>query len=164
MVIATKRADRGVLEKIERDCLKLIDCLQEFRRERGEQSLRRIAERTGMSKDEVNRYLSPQVSELYNFERLMHARTHNRSLYNWLIVSGPPMLEAGKWAGIMTNTSKFGVFRAVCMKYGYEVRHIGGRGQIVDLVYRGIHTMSTDRIGKVFSSQEPILQFERFRA
>lgn len=164
MTLATKRLERRVLERIERDCLKLIDCLQEFRRERGEQSLRRIAERTGMSKDEVNRYLTPQVSEMYNFERLMHVRTNNRPLYNWLIVSGPPTLEAGQWAGIMANTSKFGIFRAVAMKYGYEVRHIGERGQIVDLVYRGIHTVSTERAGKVFSSQEPILQFERFRA
>jgi hypothetical protein len=143
-----------VKEKVERDCLKLIQAVQELKAEQAEQSLRVIAERTGMSKDEVNRYLSPVVRELYDYERLLHVRRRNRPLYNWLIVSGPPRVLEGKWAGILANTSKYGLFQAVCLKYGFVARHMGQRGAIIDLEYRGIENVSQERLGKVFASQE----------
>ena len=149
-------------EKIERDCLKLIQAVQELKQEGGEQSLRVIAARTGISKDEVNRYLSPTVRELYDYERLMHVRRRNRALYNWLIISGPPKVEGDRWAGIMANTSKHGLFQAVALKYGFVVKHLGQRGAIVDVEYHGIENVSTERIGKVFTSQEAILAMDDF--
>ncbi|HEV8361274.1 MAG TPA: hypothetical protein VGR28_12550 [Candidatus Thermoplasmatota archaeon] len=151
-----------IREKIERDCLKLIQAVQELKREGNEQSLRVIAARTGLSKDEVNRYLSPTVRELYDYERLLHVRRRNRPLYNWLIVSGPPKVLEGKWAGILANTSKHGLFQAVALKYGYVVRHLGQRGAIIDVEYHGIENVSTERLGKVFSSQEAILALDEF--
>lgn len=149
-------------EKVERDCLKLIQAVQELKREGGEQSLRVIAARTGMSKDEVNRYLSPTVRELYDFERLMHVRRRNRPLYNWLIVSGPPKVLDGRWAGILANTSKHGLFQAVALKYGYVVKHLGHRGEIVDLEYYGIENVSKERLGKVFTSHEAVLFIDEY--
>jgi hypothetical protein len=157
-----QREKVAVREKVERDCLKLIQAVQELKQQGEEQSLRIIAARTGMSKDEVNRYLSPTVRELYDFERLMHVRRRNRPLYNWLIVSGPPKVESGKWAGILANTSKYGLFQAVCLKFGYVARHLGRRGQIIDLEYRGIENITQERVGKVFSSQEAILAMDEF--
>ncbi len=149
------------LEKLERDVLRLIEALNEIGKTGESQTLRLVADRSGLSKDEVNRYLNPQVNELYNYDRLMHVRSRNRPLYNHLIVSGPPKLgENGKWTGIDANTSKFPLFRAVAHRYGYEVRFLGARGQIVDLEYRGIEQVSLDRLGKVFASQEPILHLE----
>jgi len=147
-------------EKIERDCLKLIQTVQELKAEGGEQSLRIIADRSGISKDEVNRYLSPTVRELYDFERLLHVRKRNRPLYNWLIISGPPKVEDGKWAGIMANTSKFTLFQAVCLKYGFVARHLGERGAIIALEYRGIETTSPERVGKGFAAQEAVLYMD----
>jgi hypothetical protein len=150
-------------EKIERDCLKLIQAVQELKKEGGEQSLRIIAARTGLSKDEVNRYLSPTVRELYDFERLMHVRRRNRALYNWLIISGPPRVaEDGHWAGIMCNTSKHGLFQAVALKFGYVVKHLGNRGAIIDVEYHGIENVTKERLGKVFTSQEAILALDDF--
>jgi hypothetical protein len=151
-----------VKEKVERDCLKLIQAVNELKQEGTEQSLRVIAARTGMSKDEVNRYLSPVVRELYDYERLMHVRRRNRPLYHWLIVSGPPKVEEGRWAGIMANTSKHGLFQAVCLKYGYVAKHLGQRGTIVEIEYRGIENVSQERLGKVFSSQEAIMAMDDF--
>jgi hypothetical protein len=151
-----------VKEKIEQDCLKLIQAVNELKQEGGEQSLRILAERTGMSKDEVNRYLSPTVRELYDYERLMHVRRRNRPLYNWLIVSGPPKVDAGKWAGILANTSKWGLFQAVALKYGWVVRHLGQRGALIDLEYHGIENVSTERLGKVFRSQEAVMAIDDF--
>lgn len=159
---AARRDTTPVKEKVERDCLKLIQAVQELKTEGGEQSLRIIAAKTGMSKDEVNRYLSPTVRELYDYERLMHVRRRNRALYNWLIISGPPKVEGDRWAGILANTSKHGLFQAVALKYGFVVRHLGKRGHIVDIEYHGIENVSTERIGKVFSSQEAILAMDDF--
>lgn len=148
------------IEKLERDCIRLIDALSELRREQGKQTLRAIAEKAGMSKDEVNRYLNPRVNELYNLERLVRVRSANRPLYNHLIVSGPPRVEDGHWMGIETNTSKFVLFRAVAQRFGYDVKYVGNDGVIVDLVYQGIERMALDRMGKVFATQEPILHLD----
>lgn len=145
------------LEKIERDCLKLIDCIGEMKRNAEKQSLRSIADRTGLSKDEVNRYLNPEVRELYRYPRLLSVRSNNRRLYNYLIVSGPPKVEEGQWQGILANTSKFPIFAAVAAKFGYAVRFLGDSGVIVDLEYRGIEHIGVERIGKAFSQQEPVL-------
>lgn len=151
------------LEKLERDVIKLIDAISEIGKSGESQTLRLIADKSGLSKDEVNRYLNPQVNELYNYERLLHVRGRNRPLYNHLIVSGPPKVEEGKWVGINANTSKFVLFRAVAQRYGYEVKFLGSRGQIVDLEYRGIQQVTLDRLGKAFTSQEPILQLDEYR-
>lgn len=152
-----------VKEKVEQDVLKLIQAVQELKQAGEEQSLRSIAARAGMSKDEVNRYLTPTVRELYDYERLMHVRRRNRPLYNWLIVSGPPKRsDDGHWAGILCNTSKHGLFQAVCLKYGWVARHMGKPGTIVDLEYHGIENVSTERLGKVFRSQEAIMHIDDF--
>ena len=145
------------LEKLERDVLRLIDALNEMVKAGEKQTLRAIAEKSGLSKDEVNRYLNPQVNEVYNYDRLLGVRGRNRPLYNHLIVSGPPVVQEQKWAGINANTSKFVLFKAVAQRFGYEVRFLGASGQIVDLEYRGIENMATDRMGKAFSTQEPVM-------
>ncbi|MHB8606232.1 MAG: hypothetical protein ACYDCK_13360 [Thermoplasmatota archaeon] len=152
------------LEKLERDCIKLIDAVSEMRREGEPQTLRAIAEKSGLSKDEVNRYLNPRVNELYNLDRLLHVRGRNRPLYNYLIISGPPQVENGLWAGILTNTSKFPLFQAVAQRFGWEVKFLGARGTIVDLEYRGIQNVAPDRMGKSFRTQEPILFLDEFAA
>src|SRR5919108_679866 len=126
------------LEKLERDVLRLIETLNDMVRSGEKQTLRAIAEKSGLSKDEVNRYLNPQVNEVYNYERLVGVRGRNRPLYNHLIVSGPPHVVEAKWAGISANTSKYVLFRAVAHRYGYEVRFLGAAGHIVDVEYRGI--------------------------
>lgn len=159
------RAERSlpVKEKIEQDVLKLIQAVQDLKQSGEEQSLRVIAARSGLSKDEVNRYLSPTVRELYDYERLLHVRRRNRPLYNWLIVSGPPKVnDEGKWAGIMANTSKYGLFQAVCLKYGWVAKHIGERGRIIALEYHGIENVSTERLGKMFRTQEAILGIDDY--
>lgn len=164
------------LEKLERDVLRLIDALNEMVKSGEKQTLRAIAEKSGLSKDEVNRYLNPQVNEVYNYDRLLGVRGRNRPLYNHLIVSGPPVVQADtseasggedggqgprvvkqKWAGINANTSKFVLFKAVAQRFGYEVRFLGASGQIVDLEYRGIENTALDRMGKAFSTQEPVM-------
>lgn len=145
------------IEKLERDVLRLIDALNEMGKAGEKQTLRAIAEKSGLSKDEVNRYLNPQVNEVYNYDRLVGVRGRNRPLYNHLIVSGPPHVVEAKWAGISANTSKYVLFKAVAQRYGYEVRYLGASGQIIDLEYRGIENMGFDRLGKVFSAQEPVL-------
>lgn len=145
------------LEKLERDVLRLIETLTEMGRSGEKQTLRAIAERSGLSKDEVNRYLNPRVNEVYNLERLLGVRGRNRPLYNHLIVSGPPQVVEAKWAGINANTSKFVLFKAVANRFGYEVRFLGASGQIVDLEYRGIEAMQPERMGKAFATQEPVL-------
>ena len=150
------RANPAV-EKLERDVLRLIETLNEMNQAGEKQTLRAIAEKCGMSKDEVNRYLNPQVNEVYNYERLVGVRGRNRPLYNHLIVSGPPHVIEQKWAGISANTSKFVLFKAVAQRYGYEVRFLGAGGQIVDLEYRGIENTAMDRMGKAFSTQEPVM-------
>ncbi len=150
-----------LIEKLENDSLKLIDVLKGMHQGKENQSLRAIADRTGLSKDEVNRYLNPQVRELYNLDRLVHVRTRNRPLYNHLIVSGPPSVgNDGKWDGIVANTSKFPLFHAVAQRYGWDVKFIGDRGLIVDMEYRGIEELAADRMGKVFQRQEPILHLD----
>src|ERR671922_3008974 len=126
------------LEKLERDVLRLIETINDMSKAGEKQTLRAIAEKSGMSKDEVNRYLNPQVNEVYNYERLVGVRGRNRPLYNHLIVSGPPHVVEAKWAGISANTSKYVLFRAVAHRYGYEVRFLGAAGHIVDVEYRGI--------------------------
>ena len=151
------------VEKVERDCLRLIDALNEIRRDDGKQSLRAIADRSGLSKDEVNRYLNPKVRELYNLDRLLTVRGRNRGLYNWLIVSGPPRVQDGSWAGIDANTSKFPLFVAVAQRHGYEVRFIGERGILVDLEFRGIEQMALSRMGQGFASQAPVLGLDAYR-
>lgn len=157
------RARNPALEKLERDCIKLIDALSEMERNGEEQSLRSIAARTGLSKDEVNRYLNPTVQELYNYERLLHVRRRNRPLYNHLIVSGPPRVgDDGKWNGIDANTSKFVLFKAVAHRFGWDVRYLGARGHIVGLEYRGIENMMDERMGKVFATQEPVMRVDEF--
>lgn len=160
---------QALIRKIEQDCLRLIQCLNEMKMAaagghngHGTQSLRKIADLTGLSKDEVNRYLSPTVREIYNYDRLVHVRGRNRPLYNYLIVSGPPKVDEGQWAGIQCNTSKFPVFQAVAMKYGYEVKYVGRPGQLVDLTFRGIQEISLERIGKYFTTQEPVLEVDRY--
>lgn len=160
------------IEKLERDVLRLIDALNEMGKAGEKQTLRAIAEKSGLSKDEVNRYLNPQVNEVYNYERLLGVRGRNRPLYNHLLVSGPPHVVAEptgdvvdgqppvlrhKWAGINANTSKFVLFKAVAQRFGYEVKFLGASGQIVDLEYRGIEATAADRMGKVFSTQEPVM-------
>jgi hypothetical protein len=145
------------LEKLERDVLRLIDALNEMVKAGEKQTLRAIAEKSGLSKDEVNRYLNPQVNEVYNYDRLLGVRGRNRPLYNHLIVSGPPGVQEQKWAGINANTSKFVLFKAVAQRFGYEVRFLGAGGQIVDLEYRGIENTAMDRMGKAFSTQEPVM-------
>lgn len=145
------------IEKLERDVLRLLETVQEMEKAGEKQTLRAIAEKAGMSKDEVNRYLNPRVNEVYNFERLVGVRGRNRPLYNHLIVSGPPHVVEEKWAGISANTSKYVLFRAVAHRYGYEVRFLGAAGHIIDVEYRGIEATATERLGKVFSSQEPVL-------
>ena len=154
---APKAQANPAIEKLERDVLRLIDALNEMGKAGEKQTLRAIAERSGLSKDEVNRYLNPQVNEVYNYERLVGVRGRNRPLYNHLIVSGPPHVVEAKWAGISANTSKYVLFKAVAQRYGYEVRYLGASGQIIDLEYRGIENTSIDRLGKVFSTQEPVL-------
>lgn len=145
------------IEKLERDVLRLLESLKEMDAAGEKQTLRAIAERSGLSKDEVNRYLNPRVSETYNLERLTGVRGRNRPLYNHLIVSGPPVVEETKWVGIAANTSKYVLFRAVAQRYGYEVRYLGAAGRILDFEYRGIENTMTDRLGKMFSAQEPVL-------
>ena len=145
------------VEKLERDVLRLIETLNEMEKAGEKQTLRAIAEKAGISKDEVNRYLNPQVNEVYNYERLVGVRGRNRPLYNHLIVSGPPHVIEQKWAGISTNTSKFVLFKAVAERYGYNVRFLGAAGQIVDLEYRGIEALTPERMGKAFATQEPLL-------
>jgi len=102
------------------------------------------------------------VREKYDLERLLHVRKRNRPLYNWLIISGPPKVEEGKWAGILCNTSKYGLFQAVCLKYGYVAKHIGNDGRIIDLEYRGIENVSQERLGKVFRNQEAIMAMDDY--
>lgn len=145
------------LEKLERDVLRLLDALKEMEQAGEKQTLRAIAERSGLSKDEVNRYLNPQVNEVYNYDRLVGVRGRNRPLYNHLLASGPPVVVEAKWAGINANTSKFVLFKAVAQRFGYEVRFLGASGQIVDLEYRGIEATASDRMGKAFATQEPIM-------
>jgi hypothetical protein len=145
------------LEKLERDVLRLIETINEMGKAGEKQTLRAIAEKSGMSKDEVNRYLNPQVNEVYNFDRLVGVRGRNRPLYNHLIASGPPHVIEARWAGISANTSKFVLFKAVAQRFGYEVRFLGASGQIVDLEYRGIENIASDRMGKAFATQEPVL-------
>lgn len=145
------------IEKLERDVLRLLETLQEMEKAGEKQTLRAIAERSGLSKDEVNRYLNPRVNEVYNLERLVGVRGRNRPLYNHLIVSGPPHVVEAKWAGINANTSKYVLFRAVAQRYGFEVRFLGAAGQIVDVEYRGIEATATERLGKAYSTQEPVL-------
>lgn len=145
------------IEKLERDVLRLLETLSEMHKAGEKQTLRAIAEKSGLSKDEVNRYLNPRVNEVYNYERLLGVRGRNRPLYNHLIVSGPPQVVEAKWAGINANTSKYVLFRAVAQRYGYEVRYLGAAGQIVDVEYRGIEATAQDRLGKMYGSQEPVI-------
>ena len=145
------------LEKLERDVLRLIDALNEMTQAGEKQTLRAIAEKSGLSKDEVNRYLNPQVNEVYNYDRLLGVRGRNRPLYNHLIASGPPHVVERHWAGINANTSKFVLFKAVAQRFGYEVRFLGAAGHIVDLEYRGIEAIAPERMGKAFSTQEPVM-------
>lgn len=152
--------ESGPEEKVTRDSLKLIDAIRGMENRGEAQSLRRIADEAGLSKDEVNRYLNPEVRELYTLERLLFVRENNRSLYNYLIVSGPPRQEDGEWVGIEANTSKYEIFEAVCERYGYELDYVGDRGQIVDLEYQGIEEMALDRMGKSFDTQGPVLELE----
>ena len=154
---APTRPTNPALEKLERDVLRLLETINEMGRSGEKQTLRAIAEKSGMSKDEVNRYLNPQVNEVYNYERLVATRGRNRPLYNHLIVSGPPAIVETKWAGINANTSKFVLFKAVANRFGYEVKFLGAAGQIVDVEYRGIEAMTPERMGKAFATQEPIL-------
>ena len=154
---APARPVNPALEKLERDVLRLIETINEMAKAGEKQTLRAIAEKSGMSKDEVNRYLNPQVNEVYNYERLVATRGRNRPLYNHLIVSGPPALEEARWVGINANTSKFVLFRAVANRFGYEVKFLGAPGEIVDLEYRGIEALTPERMGKAFATQEPIL-------
>lgn len=154
---APQRAVNPAIEKLERDVLRLVETLNEMGKAGEKQTLRAIAEKSGLSKDEVNRYLNPQVNEVYNYERLVATRGRNRPLYNHLIVSGPPVVVEAKWSGINTNTSKFVLFKAVAQRFGYEVRFLGAPGEIVDLEYRGIEALTPERMGKAFSTQEPTM-------
>ena len=153
---AAPRANPAI-EKLERDVLRLIETINDMHRSGEKQTLRAIAEKSGMSKDEVNRYLNPQVNEVYNYERLVGVRGRNRPLYNHLIASGPPQVVEQKWTGISANTSKFILFKAVAQRFGYEVRFLGASGQIVDVEYRGIEATMPERMGKAFSTQEPVM-------
>lgn len=158
MTETTAPANRNpAIEKLERDVLRLLETLKEMEEAGEKQTLRALAEKSGISKDEVNRYLNPQVNEVYNYDRLVHTRGRNRPLYNHLIVSGPPVVEEEKWAGINANTSKFVLFKAVAQRYGYDVKFTGLAGQIVDIEYRGIEAMTDERMGKSFATQEPVL-------
>jgi hypothetical protein len=154
---APQRPANPALEKLERDVLRLLETISEMTKAGEKQTLRAIAEKSGLSKDEVNRYLNPQVNEVYNYDRLLGVRGRNRPLYNHLIVSGPPHVIEQKWAGINANTSKFVLFKAVANRFGYEVRFLGAAGQIVDIEYRGIDAMTPERMGKAFATQEPTL-------
>ena len=154
---APQRAPNPALEKLERDVLRLIETINEMGQAGEKQTLRAIAEKCGMSKDEVNRYLNPQVNEVYNYERLVSVRGRNRPLYNHLIASGPPHVVESQWSGIQANTSKYALFRAVAQRYGYEVRFLGATGHIVDVEYRGIEAMGETRMGKVWATQEPVI-------
>ena len=154
---APTRPQNPALEKLERDVLRLLETINEMGKSGEKQTLRAIAEKSGMSKDEVNRYLNPQVNEVYNYDRLVATRGRNRPLYNHLIVSGPPHVVEAKWAGINANTSKFVLFKAVANRFGYEVKFLGAAGQIVDVEFRGIEALTPERMGKAFSTQEPIL-------
>ncbi len=160
---ASQQELSNAVEKYELDCLKLIDAVEELDREGEKHTLRKIASLSGLSKDEVNRYLTDQVNELYNLDRLKHVRSRNRPLYNHLITSGPPRTENGDWAGIEANTSKFEIFEAVAMKYGYSVEPGQARGRIVELEYHGIEELSYERQGLAFSFQEPVLYLDQYR-
>lgn len=151
------RPTNPALEKLERDVLRLIESINEMAKAGEKQTLRAIAEKSGLSKDEVNRYLNPQVNEVYNYDRLLGVRGRNRPLYNHLIVSGPPQVVEARWAGINANTSKFVLFRAVANRFGYEVKFLGAPGEIVDIEFRGIEAITPERMGKAFATQEPIL-------
>lgn len=153
----------NAVEKYELDCLKLIDAVEELDAEGEKHTLRKIAGLSGLSKDEVNRYLTDRVNELYKLDRLKHVRSRNRPLYNHLITSGPPRTEEGEWSGIEANTSKFEIFEAVAMKYGYSVEAAQARGRIVELEYHGIEDLSYERQGLMFSFQEPVLYLDRYR-
>ncbi len=153
----------SAVEKYELDCLKLIDAVQTLDEQGKRHSLRAIADVAGISKDEVNRYLTEQVNELYRLDRLKHVRARNRPLYNHLITSGPPRVEEGDWAGIEANTSKFKIFQAVSAKYGYSVDPAPEKHRIVDIEYVGIEELSYDRQGIVFSFQEPVLYLDTYR-
>lgn len=153
----------STVEKYELDCLKLIDAVEQLDAQGEKHTLRKIAGIAGVSKDEVNRYLTDQVNELYNLQRLKHVRSRNRPLYNHLITSGPPRTEEGEWAGIEANTSKFKIFEAVAMKYGYSVEPGQARGRIVELEYHGIEELSYERQGLAFSFQEPVLYLDHYR-
>jgi len=153
----------NAVEKYEMDCLKLIDAVEQLDAEGEKHTLRKIAGISGLSKDEVNRYLTEQVNELYNLQRLKHVRSRNRPLYNHLITSGPPRVEDGEWAGIEANTSKFRIFKAVAQKYGYDVEPGRAQGRIVELEYQGIEELSYERQGLMFSFQEPVLYLDRYR-
>ena len=152
-----------VVEKYELDCLKLIDAVEQLDEQGERHTLRAIAALAGVSKDEVNRYLTLQVNELYNYERLKHVRGRNRPLYNHLITSGPPRVENDEWAGIDANTSKFPIFQAVAHKYGYLAKPAVERGRIIEIEYVGIEALSYDRQGIAFSFQEPVLYLDRYR-
>lgn len=153
----------SAVEKYELDCLKLLDAVETLDEQGQRHSLRAIAKLAGVSKDEVNRYLTTEVNELYKLDRLKHVRSRNRPLYNHLITSGPPRTEEGDWVGIEANTSKFEIFKAVATKYGYVVEPSNEKGRILDVEYVGIEELSYDRQGIVFSFQEPVLYLDKFR-
>lgn len=159
----TQQELSNTVEKYELDCLKLIDAVEQLDDEGEKHTLRKIAGKTGISKDEVRRYLSDEVNELYNLERLEHVRSRNRPLYDHLITSGPPRTEDGEWMGIEANTSKWKIFRAVAMKYGYSAEPAEARGRIVELEYHGIEELSYERQGLAFSFQEPVLYLDEYR-
>lgn len=163
MVRESQQELSSAVEKYELDCLKLIDAVETLDAQGESHSLRKIAEIAGVSKDEVNRYLTTRVNELYNLERLKHVRSRNRALYNHLITSGPPRVEDDEWAGIEANTSKFEIFQAVALKYGYTAEAARERGRIVDIDYVGIEELSYTRQGIAFSFQEPVLYLDRYR-
>lgn len=153
----------STVEKYELDCLKLIEAVEQLDASGEKHTLRKIAGIAGLSKDEVNRYLTKQVNEVYNLKRLKHVRSRNRPLYNHLITSGPPRTEDGDWVGIEANTSKFRIFEAVAMKYGYSVEPAQAQGRIVELEYQGIEDLSYERQGLAFSFQEPVLYLDHYR-
>lgn len=153
----------SAVEKYELDCLKLLDAVETLDAQGKKHSLRSLAAVAGVSKDEVNRYLTVQVNELYKYDRLKHVRGRNRGLYNHLITSGPPRVENDAWVGIEANTSKFDIFRAVAQKYGYSVKPSREPGRIIDVEYQGIEALSYDRQGIVFSFQEPVLYLDAYR-
>lgn len=153
----------STVEKYELDCLKLIEAVERLDAQGEKHTLRKIASIAGISKDEVNRYLTQQVNELYNLKRLKHVRSRNRPLYEHLITSGPPRVVDDEWAGIEANTSKFRIFEAVAMKYGYSVEPAHAKGRVVELEYHGIEELSYERQGLVFSFQEPVLYLDHYR-